>query len=135
MQVDLVGHSMVAVVALIAASSDHRIRRLVLSGVGLYQLHYDGGPLSHFDSAGFAAALSVDDPSEIVNREMRRFREEIDESENDGHAMAAHLRVFHADPFPFDQITAPTLVIAGEDDTPSLPSRTYSPTPYQTDNQ
>jgi pimeloyl-ACP methyl ester carboxylesterase len=113
---DLVGHSMGAVVALITASSNQRIRRLVLSGVGRYQLDYDGGPLPHFDSEGFAAALSVDDPDEIINPEMRSFRAEIDESDNDGQALAAHLRVFHTDPFAFDQITAPTLVIAGEDD-------------------
>lgn len=51
-RVDLVGHSMGAVVALITASSDQRIRRLVLSGVGRYQLDYDGGPLPHFDTEG-----------------------------------------------------------------------------------
>ena len=116
-QVDLVGHSMGAVVALITAASDHRLRRLVLSGVGRYQLDYDGGPLPHFDSAGFAAALSVDDPSEITDPELRQFRAEIDESANDGQALAAHLRVFHTDPLVLDQITARTLVIAGEDDT------------------
>ena len=105
------------VVALITASSDHRIRRLILSGVGRYQLDYDGGPLPHFDSEGFAAALSVDDRDGIINPEKRSFREEIDESDNDRQALAAHLRVFPTDPFAFDQITAPTLVIAGEDDT------------------
>ena len=116
-QVDLVGHSMGGVLALIAASTDRRIRRLVLSGIGRYQLEYDGGPLPHFNSAGFAAALTVDDPSEITDPEMQHFREEIDESNNGRLALAAHLQVFHADPFAFDQVTAPTLVIAGEDDT------------------
>lgn len=115
-QVDLVGHSMGAVVALITAAADHRIRRLVLSGVGSYQLAYDGGPLPHFDSAGFAAALSADDPDDITDPQMREFRNEIDESDNDRPALAAHLRVFHHSPFDFAQITAPTLVIAGEDD-------------------
>jgi len=116
-QVDLVGHSMGGVVALITAASDRRIRRLVLSGVGRYQLDYDGGPLPHFDSAGFAAALSAADPTEITDAELRGFRSEIDASDNDGLALAAHLRVFHTDPFAFAQITARALVIAGEDDT------------------
>lgn len=116
-QVDLVGHSMGGVVALITAGTDRRIRRLVLSGVGRYQLHYDGGPLPHFDSRGFAVALSVGDPSELTEREMREFRDEVDESGGDRHALAAHLRVFHTDPLPLDRIEAPTLVIAGRDDT------------------
>lgn len=116
-QVDLVGHSMGAVVALLTAASDHRIRRLVLSGVGRYQLDYHGGPLRHFDSAGFAAALSAADPTEIADEELRAFRSEIDASDNDRLALAAHLRVFHSDPFPFAQITAQALVIAGERDT------------------
>ena len=116
-QVDLVGHSMGGVVALITAASDQRIRRLVLSGVGRYQLDYDGGPLPHFDSAGFAEALSAADPTEVANEELRGFRSEIDTSDNDRFALAAHLRVFHSDPFPFAQITAQALVIAGEDDT------------------
>jgi pimeloyl-ACP methyl ester carboxylesterase len=116
-QVDLVGHSMGSVVAMIAAGSDHRIRRLVLSGIGRYQLEYDGGPLPHFDSAGFAAALSAADPAEISNPEMRSFRDEIDASGNDRLALAAHLAVFHSDPFDFTRIVAPTLVIAGADDT------------------
>lgn len=116
-QVDLVGHSMGGVLALIAASSERRIRRLVLSGVGRHQLEYDGGPLPHFDSAGFAAALTVGDPNDITDPGMRQFRKEVDESNNDRLALAAHLRVFHTDPFAFAQITAPTLVIAGEDDT------------------
>lgn len=116
-QVDLVGHSMGGVVALITAASDRRIRRLVLSGVGRYQLDYDGGPLPHFDSAGFAAALSAADPTEITDPELREFRSEIDASANDRLALAAHLRVFHSDPFAFNRITAQVLVIAGEDDT------------------
>lgn len=116
-QVDLVGHSMGGVVALIAAAVDSRIRRLVLSGVGSYQLDYNGGPLPHFDSAGFAAALSAETPSDITDPRMREFRDEIDQSDNDRLALSAHLRVFHNTPFDFDRITAHTLVIAGEDDT------------------
>jgi pimeloyl-ACP methyl ester carboxylesterase len=128
-QIDLVGHSMGSVVALITAASDHRIRRLVLSGVGRYQLEYDGGPLPHFDSAGFAAALSAANPNEISDPEMRSFRNEIDESGNDRQALAAHLAVFHSDPFDFAGITVPTLVIAGADDTlspePDLLARAF----------
>ena len=45
------------------------------------------------------------------------FRDEIDASTNDRQALAAHLRAFHTDPFAFDRIEAPTLVIAGDDDT------------------
>jgi len=116
-EVDLVGHSMGAVVALITASSDRRIHRLVLSGVGRYQLDYDGGPLPHFDAVGFSAALSIDDPSKISDAGLRDFRDEIDASANDRQALAAHLRAFHTDPFAFERIEAPTLVIAGEDDT------------------
>lgn len=116
-QLDLVGHSMGSVVALITAAADHRIRRLVLSGVGRYQLEYDGGPLPHFDSAGLAAALSAVDPEEIADPELRAFRTEIDESDNNRLALAAHLEAFHNHPFALDEITATTLVVAGADDT------------------
>lgn len=115
-EVDLVGHSMGSVVALITAGADRRIRRMVVSGVGRYQVGYDGGPLPHFDSQGFAAALSAADPSELTDRGMREFRDEVDEFGGDRHALAAHLRVFHTDPLPLDRIEAPTLVIAGRDD-------------------
>lgn len=115
-QLDLVGHSMGGVVALITAANDHRIRRLVLSGVGRYQLDYDGGPLPHFDSSGMAAALSMASPDEITDPEMRAFRAEIEDSDNDRHALAAHLEVFHNDPFDFAGIAPATLVIAGDDD-------------------
>lgn len=114
-ELDLVGHSMGAVVALITGG-DARIRRLVLSGIGGYQVAYDGGPLPHFDSAGFASALSADDPDDLTEPELREFRDDIDESGNDRLALAAHLRVFHTDPFDFAAIAVPTLVIAGEDD-------------------
>lgn len=115
-QLDLVGHSMGGVVALIAAAADDRIRRLVLSGVGRYQLEYDGGRLPHFDAAGFAAALLAVSPEEIRDPEMRAFRDEVDESRNDRRALAAHLQVFHNQPFAFAQIEVPTLVVAGEED-------------------
>ena len=115
-QLDLVGHSMGSVVALITAASDRRIRRLVLGGIGRYQFEYDGGPLPHFDSAGFAAALSAADPTQITDPKLREYRSNIDASDIDRLALAAHLRVFHTDPFDFAQITAQTLVIAGGDD-------------------
>lgn len=114
--VDLVGYSMGSVVALIAASSDRRIRNLVLGGIGRYQLEYDGGPLPHFDSDGSATALSADDPNLITDPDLRSFRDGVDDSDNDRLALAAHLRVFHREPFNFAQISATTLVIAGEDD-------------------
>lgn len=114
--VDLVGHSMGAVVALLVASSDPRVRRLVLSGVGRYQLEYTGGPLPHFDSSGYAAALTVEDENELTDPVLREFRDEVDESDNDREALAAHLRVFHKSPLPIDRIVVPTLVIAGVDD-------------------
>ncbi len=115
-QVDLLGYSMGGVVALITAASDRRIRRLVLGGIGRYQFEYDGGPLPHFDSAGFAAALSAADPTQITDPKLREYRSNIDASDIDRLALAAHLRVFHTDPFDFAQITAQTLVIAGGDD-------------------
>jgi pimeloyl-ACP methyl ester carboxylesterase len=116
-RVDLVGHSMGAVVAMITATSDvGRIRRMVISGVGSHQLDYDGAPLRHFDTVGLAEALAVDDPSSISEQGLRDERADVDARGADRLALAAHLRVMHSDAFAFDEISAPTLVIAGADD-------------------
>lgn len=114
--VDLAGYSMGAVVALIAAADDRRIRRLVVGGVGAGVVELGGVDTRVLDTAGLAAAFEADDPATIADPEAAGFRMFADAIGADRRALAAHARVVHASPVALDRITAPTLVLAGDAD-------------------
>lgn len=114
--VDLAGYSMGAVVALIAAADDRRVRRLVVGGVGAGVVELGGVDTRVLDSAGLAVALEADDPAAIADPEAAGFRMFADAIGADRRALAAHARVVHAAPVALDRITAPTLVLAGDAD-------------------
>lgn len=115
-QVDLVGYSMGAVVSLIAATEEPRIRRLVVGGVGAGVVELGGVDTRVLDNDALIAALEADDPATITHAESAGFRLFADAVGADRRALAAHARVVHAEPIALDRIAAPTLVVAGDAD-------------------
>jgi pimeloyl-ACP methyl ester carboxylesterase len=114
--VDLVGYSMGAIVSLIVASQDPRIGRLVVGGVGAGAVELGGVDTRVLPTSVLIEALSTDDPAVITNRWGAEFRLFADAIGADREALAAQAAAVHASPIPLDRITAPTLVLAGDDD-------------------
>ena len=106
----LVGYSMGAIVSLLAAADEPRIRRLVVGGFGGRVAR--GG----ISRAAVADALRAEDPSTITDPSGRAFRAFAERSGNDLLALAAQADMAFRDPPELDRITVPTLVVAGEDD-------------------
>ena len=114
--VDLVGYSMGAIVSLIAATEDPRVRRLVVGGVGAAVVELGGVDTRVLPPAVVVDALTTDDPAAITDRWGAEFRAFADAVGADRRALAAQAAAVHAAPIPLDRITAPTLVLAGDDD-------------------
>ena len=115
-QVDLVGYSMGAVVSLITAPEEPRIRRLAVGGVGAGIVELGGLDTRAIDNVALAAALEANDPSTITDAGAQGFRLFADAIGADRMALAAHARMVHASPIALDRIAAPTLVLAGDAD-------------------
>ncbi|MGO8946737.1 MAG: alpha/beta fold hydrolase [Ktedonobacterales bacterium] len=115
-QVDLVGYSMGAIVSLSTASQDTRIRRLVVGGVGAGVVEAGGLDGRAAASATIIAALQAADPSTISQPIPRAFRTLADRVGGDREALAAVATARQVSSIPLQQITAPTLVIAGDSD-------------------
>lgn len=113
-EIDLVGYSMGATVALLAATRDPRIRRLVVGGVGGDILHLDSPHRAHGRKALADAMLA--NRWTIRNRTLAGFRLLADMVWADRRAMAAQALAFHAERIPVEQISARTLIIAGDED-------------------
>lgn len=113
-EVDLVGYSMGATVALLAGTQEPRIRRLVAGGIGGNVLHLD----SRYQVQGRKALSSAMLASRwsIRNPTLAGFRLLADMVWADRRAMAAQALAFHSSRIPLEQITAPTLIIAGDKD-------------------
>lgn len=115
-QIDLVGFSMGAVVALLAATTDQRIRRLAIVGVGAGVVELGGVDRRALPPEVLAAALVADDPTAIENPAAAAFRTNAEARGADLVALAAHAQAIHATAIPLHRITAPTLVLAGDAD-------------------
>ena len=113
---DLVGYPMGAIVALIAATREPRIRRLVVGGVGAGVVELGGVDTRVIGNQALVAALEADDPAAVADPEAAGFRLFADAPGADRRALAAHARAVHASPSALDRIAAPTLVVAGEAD-------------------
>lgn len=114
-QYDLVGYSMGAIIALLAASSDRRVRRLVAGGVGEAVVLLGGVDTRVLDNRALAQALLADDPA-TMPAALRPWREGAVARGNDPRALGAHAQVVHASAIALDRIAAPTLIIAGDTD-------------------
>ena len=115
-RVDLVGYSMGAIVALLAATTDARVRRLVVGGVGAGVVELGGLDSRVVAPGAMADALEADDPDTVTDPAAAGFRRFADAVGADRRALAAQARSVHARPVALDRITAPTLVVAGDRD-------------------
>jgi pimeloyl-ACP methyl ester carboxylesterase len=115
-QVDLVGYSMGAIVALILATTDIRIRRLVVGGVGASVVEMGGADTRRFDGSLLAAALRAPRPDDVADASARSFRFFAESTGGDLLALAAQAERVHGERIPLDRITVPTLVLAGDAD-------------------
>ncbi|WP_225755268.1 alpha/beta fold hydrolase [Actinotalea sp. Marseille-Q4924] len=114
--VDLVGYSMGAVVALLTAARDRRVRRLVVGGIGVAALELGGVDTRALDPDALTHALLTDDPASISDAGAAAFRGLADSTGADRLALAAQASAVHRGQIPFAEITVPTLVLAGRDD-------------------
>ncbi|MEJ2857549.1 MULTISPECIES: alpha/beta fold hydrolase [unclassified Saccharothrix] len=112
---DLVGYSMGAVIALLAAAREPAVRRLVVGGVGAGVVEVGGVDTRALGNDVLAEALLAEDPGDLPPgvAEVRAFAETAG-----AHlpSLAAHARSVHRDGVDLAAITAKTLVLAGSDD-------------------
>jgi pimeloyl-ACP methyl ester carboxylesterase len=92
-RIDLVGYSMGAIVSLILASSDSRVRRLVIGGVGSGVIECGGVDRRAVSNDALADALG-----------------------SDRQALAAQASSVYRGEIPLNRISAPTLLLAGDTD-------------------
>ncbi|MEV6346283.1 alpha/beta fold hydrolase [Actinoplanes sp. NPDC051851] len=114
--VDLAGYSMGAIVALLVATRDPRVRRLAVGGVGAGVVELGGLDTRVVGGESLLHALRTDDPSTITDRAAAGFRAFVDVMRGDRLALAAQALSVHAAPIPLATIAAPTLVFAGRED-------------------
>ncbi|HVC07652.1 MAG TPA: alpha/beta fold hydrolase [Solirubrobacterales bacterium] len=115
-RIDLCGYSMGAVVSLLFASEGDRVRRLVLGGVGSGIIECGGVDRRAVPNEAIIAALETEDPSTISEPGAAGFRMLAEALGGDRVALAAQASsVFRGD-IPLGDISAPTLVLAGDAD-------------------
>jgi len=115
-EVDLVGYSMGAIVALLVAAQGRRVRRLVIGGVGAGVVELGGVDTRVVSSDAIIAALGAPDAEAITDERARAFRQLADGLGADRQALAAQASRRHAQPIALERILAPTLVLAGDTD-------------------
>jgi pimeloyl-ACP methyl ester carboxylesterase len=112
----LVGYSMGAIVSLLVAASDARVRSLALGGIGAGAVELGGVDTRVLPSEAVVRALETDDPGALDFGLAFQFRAFADAVGADRPALAAQARAMHQAPIAFERITARTLLLAGEDD-------------------
>ncbi len=115
-QVDLVGYSMGAVVALLVAAREPRVRRLVVGGIGASAAELGGVDTRLRPPADLIAALRAPQPETIEDPLVASFRSLADAVGADREALAAQASRPHSSPIELGSIGVPTLVIAGDRD-------------------
>jgi pimeloyl-ACP methyl ester carboxylesterase len=115
-RIDLVGYSMGAIVALIFASGDLCVRRLVVGGVGSGVIECGGVDRRAIPNEEIIDALSVEDPSTLGKSGATSFRVLADALGADRQALVAQASSIYRGDIGLSRISARTLVLAGEDD-------------------
>jgi pimeloyl-ACP methyl ester carboxylesterase len=115
-QIDLVGYSMGAIVSLLFASTDERVRRLVIGGVGAGVIECGGVDRRAVPNDAIVEALTIADTSELEVPEAVAFRQLADALGADHKALAAQARSVYRGEIALERISAPTLLLAGETD-------------------
>lgn len=110
-QVDLVGYSMGAHVALGTAVVEPRLRSVVLGGIG-------GATVTNraFDRSASADALVTDQPELVTDERAKGFRAFAEATGADRHALAAVMRADGVRPTGLDRIAIPCMVLVGAKD-------------------
>jgi pimeloyl-ACP methyl ester carboxylesterase len=115
-QIDLVGYSMGAIVSLLLASTDERVRRLVIGGVGSGVIECGGVDRRAVPNDAIVEALTIADASKLEVPEAVAFRQLADALGADREALAAQARSVYRGEIALGRISAPTLLLAGETD-------------------
>lgn len=115
-QIDLVGYSMGAVVSLILAGTDRRVRRLAIGGVGSGVVECGGVDRRAVSNESIIHALSVDDPSTLAEPGARAYRMLADALGADREALVAQASVVYRGEIALERISAPTLLLVGDAD-------------------
>jgi pimeloyl-ACP methyl ester carboxylesterase len=113
--VDLVGYSMGAVVALLAAASPTPVRRLVVGGVGAGIVEVGGVDTRALPVGGLARAFLAEDPGDLPPP-IAGLRAHAEMLGADLPSLAAQARAVHREGVDLAAINAETLVIAGDAD-------------------
>ncbi len=112
---DLVGYSMGAIVSVVNATHEPRIRRMVIGGVGAGVVELGGVDTRAVKPEDIVAALTAPD-AEHVRGPGKAFRQMADATGADRHALAAHASAVRQGPIAFEDIRARALVVVGDDD-------------------
>ena len=115
-QIDLVGYSMGAIVSLIFTSTDERVRRLVVGGVGSGVIECGGVDRRAVPNGAIIEALTVEDPSSLEVPAAAAFRRLADALGADREALVAQARSVYRGHIALEEISAPTLILAGDAD-------------------
>jgi pimeloyl-ACP methyl ester carboxylesterase len=115
-RVDLVGYSMGAIVSLLFASEDGRVRKLVVGGIGSGVIECGGVDRRSVSNDSIVEALEAEDPSTIREPGALPFRRLADATGGDRIALAAQARSIYRGEIALQRISAPTLVLAGDSD-------------------
>jgi pimeloyl-ACP methyl ester carboxylesterase len=115
-QVDLAGYSMGAIVSLLFASTDERVRRLVIGGVGSGVIECGGVDRRAVPNDAIIEALTVADASQLEVPEAVAFRQLADALGADREALAAQAHSVYRGEIALGHISAPTLLLAGKTD-------------------
>lgn len=115
-QIDLVGYSMGAIVSLIFASEDKRVRRLVVGGVGSGVIECGGVDRRAIPNDTIIEALSIEDPSSLEKSGAASFRALADALGADREALVAQASSIYRGDIALSCISAQALVLAGDTD-------------------
>lgn len=115
-QIDLVGYSMGAIVALLFSSDDQRVRRLVVGGVGSGVIECGGVDRRAVSNESIIRALGAEDPAILGEPGARAFRRLADAVGADRKALVAQASSVYRGRIALERISAPTLVLAGDSD-------------------
>jgi pimeloyl-ACP methyl ester carboxylesterase len=115
-QLDLVGYSMGAIISVITASTERRIRRMVIGGIGGRVADFGTPNARGLDRSAIGDALVADDPTTITDPVARAFRSFADSTGADRLALAAQTKRVHGEPIALGDIAAATLLLVGDRD-------------------
>lgn len=117
-QIDLAGYSMGAIVALLYASQNRHVRRLVVGGVGSGVVECGGVDRRLVSNDAIEAALSAESEQELLGLDAAAaaFRRLADSLGADRQALLAQAASIHRAGVQLGRIAAPTLLLAGDRD-------------------